>query len=191
MGDGFIVQAAEDIGPTWWDLTTEAGNYLMLLRAPKLLKRWGYGDLVPANPSSVAGLPVVWVGKAAGPKGLQGRITDHLFGDSRKSSLRQTIGALMKTDLGLTSIKRQGDYHFWFGVDEGLLTGWMYDYAAFAYRPSPDPAREEHRLIATLRPVLNIKEQEGCAFSQHLLQLRRTCLGCGMAVPKRIRKRLM
>ena len=115
-------------------------------------------------------------------KGFAAR--DHFYpqNGSSGSTLRRSLGALLKDDLNLTALPRdksgrwQSHYNYRFPVEgEAALSEWMFRSLTLARIPfEGDIAAAEGKLIALLKPPLNLT---GWSNKQRamLLDCRRVC----------------
>jgi hypothetical protein len=122
-------------------------------------------------PTPVSGAALLYVGSSE-RLGLRTRMLHHLHGDSRKSTLRQSIGVILARHLGLRGVAAPGRTAFHFGKGEKILSRWMQENLQFSHLCCEYPVDAERLLMQTHRPPLNIKECERSPFAQHLLALR-------------------
>lgn len=99
---------------------------------------------------------------------IRKRIGDHLFGDSRKSTFRQSLGILLTDDLGLSPIGVRGQAGFHFGEGEADLSIWIQSNLWFAYQATDKPIELERALVRAGNPPFNIKERERDPFARAL-----------------------
>lgn len=170
----FTVRSARDIAAEWWTLPEDAGVYGLLFRdGAAWLDACGYGTFSQRKPALIDGYELLSVGSTT-RLNLQKRISHHVFGDSRVSSLRRTVGALFGGAVGLRPYGDPGVCNFRFDDEgEAWLTNFLIDNALFAFRHSPEPAVEEMWLIKRHKPPFNIQGLERTRFAKHLLALRR------------------
>lgn len=116
------------------------------------------------------GAPVIYVGSTA--ESLQRRIGYHLHGDSRKSTFRMSLGALLQPTLGLQAEGTPGRTYFCFGDGEAALTHWIKAHSTIAFRPSTDPIELEKCLIGRHEPALNIAHRRQSKSAARLMELR-------------------
>ena len=89
--------------------------------------------------------------------------THFTTGKTGFSTLRRSIGALLKDELGLHPVQRGAgpsktnftNYRFT-GAGESDLTAWMLEHLHVGVNPRENPAPTERGLIATTRPPLNL-----------------------------------
>jgi len=111
---------------------------------------------------------------AAGPEGLiyvglatnleRRELENHLnTGATGRSTLRRSLGAILKNELSLTAVPRSASgsrskmSHFKFHLEgECRLTQWMLDCLEIGACSVADPKAVETLLISTLRPILNL-----------------------------------
>ncbi|MBE0418375.1 MAG: hypothetical protein IBX63_11480 [Coriobacteriia bacterium] len=97
------------------------------------------------------------------------------------STLRRSLGALLKDELHLTAVPRGNgktssnftNYRFE-AQGEQRLTGWMLEHLEVGVCPVDDPERVEAELLAQLSPVLNLKGSRNPLASK-IRALRKTC----------------
>jgi hypothetical protein len=116
-----------------------------------------------------SGYTLLYVGMASN---LRRRVKNHFAGDASRSTLRQTLGTL----LGMPLV-RGADERLTFGViGEDKLDEWMADNAVVGWWQSHAPQEQETRLIAELRPPLNLRHN-GHPFSEVVGRLRQKAQG--------------
>lgn len=118
---------------------------------------------------------VVYVGSAA-KTSVKKRVADHLFGDSRKSTMRQSLGLLLSANLKLVPQARSGNGGFHFGDGERVLTDWISANLKAAFVSSNRAIDLERQLQHDLSPALNIKEREWDPFARFLSSLRQAAV---------------
>lgn len=121
-----------------------------------------------------------YAGKADG--GLQGRITRTHLGDTGRSTLRRTYGALLREELDLRAIARPSggppkginytNYNFEARGDR-RLTGWMMKHLTVLAMPSNRPGHELE-LIDQFAPPLNLTGWQN-PWRMEIKALRRIC----------------
>ena len=127
----------------------EPGVYALFLRAAATL---------PGVAAGSDGL--LYVGKS--DRSLAGR--SHFTGSSSSSSPRRSLGALLRSELHLRAIPRDGSgsrsalIHYGFAVSgEWRLSQWMLDHLDYAFAVVEQPTKAtEARLIAGKTPPLNL-----------------------------------
>lgn len=124
---------------------------------------------------------VIYVGSAA-RSSVSKRVADHLYGDARRSTLRQSLGLLLRAELQLVPQARAGNGGFHFGDGEQALTKWISAHLKVAFRTSDRAIDLERQVQRALAPALNIKEREWDPFARSLSTLRQA------AVPKEMRR---
>jgi hypothetical protein len=104
-----------------------------------------------------------YVGKAA--DGLQKRIRREHYGDTGRSTLRRTLGAILKATLDLVARPRPGRgelkpinfTNYTFEADgDSRLTWWMGEHLSIEYRLTSQPKVVEDELMAQHQPPLNL-----------------------------------
>ena len=149
----------------------EAGTYLVFVdsRQP-LLERCGYLEFDKALPASIDGFNLMYVG-ATGDN-LRSRVMAHLYGNTRGSSLRMTLGVLLADELGLEPVGDPHRSYFEFGDGELRLTDWLRANTRIAWHVSDEPFVTEKELLRSLPIPLNITDRKRHAFSRYLMALR-------------------
>lgn len=132
-----------------------------------LLAAQGYYDMADACHGFIGMNPVVYVGSARFST-VRKRAADHLFGDARKSTFRQSLGLLLAQELGLSPIAAPGQTGFHFGRGEAALSSWIRTNLTLTFLASNDPISLEGQLMAANRPPLNIKGRERDPFARFL-----------------------
>lgn len=102
---------------------------------------------------------------------LRERLTTHLEGTARRSTLRYSLGALLIDTLNLEVVPH-GERKLSFGVTEGILTDWIRKHGRFAYYEHEKPWDVEKSLIRLLHPPLNIDHNPGNSFRETLKHKR-------------------
>jgi len=82
-------------------------------------------------------------------------IKNHFNGSARNSTVRKSIGCLLREELGLIPRKMAGD-KFNFGDSEEILSKWLRSNARVAFVAVDDPWLYEGEIISKLQPPLNI-----------------------------------
>jgi hypothetical protein len=118
------------------------------------------------------GAYLLYVGIASDKrKGLYSRVREHFTLNAEGSTLRKSLGCLLEEKLG-TVLVRAGSRRT-FGPQELALTAWMQAHARVAWFPIESPERIERRLIDSLRPPLNLNQNETHPFHKTLTEIRR------------------
>jgi hypothetical protein len=110
----------------------------------------------------------------ADDQSLPERICDKHLVSANVSTLRLSLGCLLREKLGLELRCTSGDNYNW-GAGEAKLTEWMADHAFVAWCPHGDPHTLEQGAIARYRPPLNINGNKHHPFCEHLRALRGRC----------------
>jgi hypothetical protein len=164
------VPAAELTAPDG-GLPLERGVYFIFFDSGQLLlERSGYLEFGDDFPFSKDGFDLLYVG--ATMSHLRRRVLDHLTGNSRSSSLRMTVGALLTLELGLDPVGDGSRTYFHFGDGERRLTNWLVANTRIACVPSVDPFHEEKQILANAPLPFNISERKRHPYSKYLMTLR-------------------
>ncbi len=140
-----------------------------------LLERSGYLDFDNVYPPSFDGFDLLYVG--ATMDSLRRRAMQHVVGDSRTSSLRMTVGALLAGDLDLDPVGDGSRTYFNFGDGERRLTQWLCAHTRVAVHPCPQPFAIEKWLLREYAVPLNLSERKRHPFSKYLMALRAVYAG--------------
>lgn len=103
---------------------------------------------------------------------LRARLLNHLKGDSRCSSLRASLGCLLKERLGLEITTYRKKSYFSFGEGEARLSDWIREHTSVALWPCRDPEELERALIRALPSPLNIVDGRDRRYARFLLAIR-------------------
>lgn len=168
--DGYSRVTARTIGDTPDQVPDAPGVYTALLeRRDGLVKALEDAGL---DHSALADepRPIVYIGSSG--SSLRRRLRTHVVGDSRRSTLRMTLGALLAPQLGLEPIGTPGHTYFEFGGQEAVLSRWIEDHLSFAFFECVAPVSIESAMIIQCRPALNISYQRASRHARRLMQLR-------------------
>ena len=122
----------------------------------------------------------MYVGKA--DDGLRGRLKTHMM-DTGRSTLRRSLGALLRVDLDLEARPRasRGEptetsfQNYTFGeAGDRRLTNWMLEHLVVAASPIDSPTSAEGQLLAKLRPPLNLTKWPN-PWRSKMLEARKYC----------------
>lgn len=97
-------------------------------------------------------------------------IKNHFNGSARNSTVRKSIGCLLREELGLIPCKKDGN-KFNFGDGEEILSKWLRSNASVAFVAVDEPWLYEDAIISKLQPPLNI-DGNPHPFSKILKDLR-------------------
>lgn len=152
----------------------ERGIYVIAGRAAiPLLDLLGYYGTAHSCHGFIGREPIIYVGAASsGYSSIRKRAADHLFGDSRKSTFRQSIGVALASKLNLRPVAAVGRSGFHFGDGEKALSSWICSNLALAYTACRDPIGLERIVMKASHPPFNIKEREWDPFARQLSALR-------------------
>ena len=139
------------------------------------LERSGYLDSDKAFPPALGCFELLYVGATA--DSLRRRALQHVSGDSRTSSLRMTVGALLAADLDLEPVGDESRSYFNFGDGERRLTNWLCEHARVAVHPCVQPFVLEKALLRQHAIPLNLSERKRHSFSKYLMALRAVYAG--------------
>jgi len=108
--------------------------------------------------------------------GLRGRIRTHYRGDADRSTLRRTLGCLLKQDLGIHLAPMGGSHRLDFGEGETALTQWMASNAKVVWMLYDSPWQVEPEIISLIRPPLNLQHNHDHPFHSTLSAIRAQCI---------------
>ena len=174
-GRSVTMMWARDFAARWWDAATAVpGVYAVLAdRANGLLRRCRYLDFCETPPPRIQGRLLLNIGSTS-RMDLGRRLNHHLWGDSRRSSLRRTL-AVLWSPCWVLPHGEPGMPSFHLGDrGEDWATDFLLSHAHFAWWPSEEPAHEEAALIAEHTPITNLKGLERLPWTQRVLGLRRS-----------------
>ncbi|HEX4196215.1 MAG TPA: hypothetical protein VHZ26_02110 [Caulobacteraceae bacterium] len=148
------------------------GVYVALMPdGVEFLARWGYFKFDQRMPSVINGHPILYAGMSS-LCGVRHRIDNHARGDSRVSTLRMTLGALLRKNLALAAITVPKKTYFHFGDREAHLSTWIRQNLMFGFHSCSNPAQLERHVIRNGVCPLNISERRAHPFSRHLMAIR-------------------
>ena len=152
------------------------GTYMIFFDSGTLfLEQAGYLDFSAEFPLSIDGFDLLYAG--ATRDSLRVRALQHVVGDSRSSSLRMTVGALLAHELALEPVGDGTRTYFSFGDGERRLTDWLCAHTRVAVHPCDDPFALEKELLRSFPIPLNITERKRHAYSKYLMALRAVYAG--------------
>lgn len=121
-----------------------------------------YVGISPKKPSSA--------GKES-KQNLQKRLSNHYSGNASGSTLRLTLGSLLREELGIELRETRGRWTF--GEGEEVLSAWMAGHARVSWVTDPQPWILEDHLIETLSLPLNLQGNAHHPFQATLSAARR------------------
>lgn len=145
------------------------------------------GDEFPYFGDKVTKHHIIYIGKTEYSQKKRDEKTHFATGATGSSTVRKSIGSLLRTKNNLIPIPRNNlDYqkrrfsHFKFDTrSEEIITEWMINNLALAFYEYSGSRKEikylEAELINTLVPVLNISKNPKSSFRKFLQQLRKEC----------------
>lgn len=149
--------------------------------AQLLLERSGYLEFDSAFPLNRDGFDLLYVGATASD--LRIRALQHLVGDSRSSSLRMTVGALLAEELALDPVGDGSRTYFSFGDGERRLSEWLAANTRLAFWECDTPFVLEKHLLRTYPVPFNISDRKRHPFSKYLMSIRAFYAGRPRSVP--------
>jgi len=148
--------------------------------ATRGLYAWFFDNVPPTVPlgdvSAHHGLKLLYVGIAPSrpttSSTLRSRVRQHHRGNASASTLRLTLGCLLRDQLAIQLRRTGSTGRLTFGKEgEEQLSDWMATNAFVCWVEHPEPWRVAREVIATLRPPLNLGENEGHPFCAQLSAL--------------------
>ncbi|WP_026453332.1 GIY-YIG nuclease family protein [Saccharomonospora iraqiensis] len=128
-----------------------------LPRAPGLYAWWASPDVLPDFPGTAhpdtPELRLLYLGITT--RTLRSRVTAEHLRQSRRSTLRRTLAALLMADEGYRT-RREHGHVVLTGDDEDRLTTWMRARLRLTWAGHHDPRPVETALLAELAPPLNL-----------------------------------
>jgi hypothetical protein len=104
---------------------------------------------------------------------LRSRIRQHYRGNASGSTLRLTLGCLLRERLGIRLCRTGAKDRLTFADGEQKLSDWMAANASVCWVEHPRPWDIEERVITELRPPLNLAANRTHPFHASLTALRR------------------
>lgn len=140
---------------------------------------WYFNEMphpdLPGVETSFNGWSLLYIGIAPGRAGsnstLRTRINTHLRATARRSTLRLTLGSLLKERLGLQPMPASGKISF--GSGEIAISDWLDAHARIAWVECPAPWEIEAEVVRALGVPLNRAHNQAHAFYLTLGELRR------------------
>lgn len=127
------------------------------------------------------GKALLYVG--ASDNRLRERLGVHTKRDASRSTLRKTLGCLLKKELGI-ELRVQRDKRIWFGDEgEALLSQWMADSLFVHWSEINRPMDLEGELIDKLYTPLNIQENPDHPFRSILEPMRKAAIRRARELP--------
>lgn len=152
-------------------LPSEPGTYFVFFDSGQLLlERSGYLEFDQSYPFNLDGFDLLYVGATA--DSLRLCAMQQVVGDSRSSSLRMTVGALVADDLNLDPVGDDSRTYFNFGDGERRLTEWLCAYTRVAVHVTDQPFVVEKMLLRSLTVPFNISDRKRHPYSKYLTNLR-------------------
>lgn len=108
-------------------------------------------------------------------RNLRERIKSHFNGNAYGSTLRFSLGCLLRDDLGITLQPTSSKKGLTFGDGEKDLNMWLSQNAFVTWVLSRKPWELEEELIGMFKPPLNILKNDHHPFSQKLKSIRSAC----------------
>ena len=143
------------VRPTRWTTVNAIENDRRVVPAAAGIYGWWFDTPPPGVPLQNAmqsdGRYWLYVGVAGGRAGskrtLRRRITNHVRGPVRVSTLRRTLAALLSESLGLDIVRSESGKALLGPEDETRLTSWMNDHMQVTWIKHERPRVLEERLL--------------------------------------------
>ena len=138
-------------------------------------------DEVPlADCHAVRGWTLLYVGispaRPNSKQNLRKRLRQHFRGNARGSTLRKTLGCLLREKLLLEYRRITTASARFTSEGEARLSQWMADHARVAWTTTPEPWIVEELLIQRLSLPLNLKGNETHLFYPRLAEMRKAMM---------------
>lgn len=153
-------EIAEDIS----SVPERPGVYVMFWSCP----RYTDEDTVEAGPFRFDLIPL-YTGATA--DSLRLRIKRHIFGDTRVSTLRASLGLILRAQLGLRAIPIPKKRYFYFEPEQ-RLTNWIVSNTAVGYCEADNPFTVEKAMLINQAGLLNIQGCDPTPLTRRLQMLR-------------------
>jgi hypothetical protein len=133
----------------------------------------GLEDLVPYGMHRLAnGAVLLYIGTAPSRKessnNLRKRIRMHLTGNASGSTLRLSLGSVLRSTLGIGLQETGRTHRLTFRGGERLLNEWLDENAYVTWQTVAEPWALEPIVIRDLQPPLNLQHNETHPFSKAL-----------------------
>lgn len=123
-----------------------------------------YAGIAPRAPSTSG---------AVSKRTLRDRMRNHMSGNAASSTLRRTLGCLLRDQIG-TVLRRVGTRRrLTFHTAEANLSQWMEQNAFVCWATTPEPWHVETRVISSVNLPLNLDQNRDHSFHRTLSELRR------------------
>lgn len=114
---------------------------------------------------------------------MQSRVRYHYTGNAEGSTLRLTLGVLLRDELGIELRRVGSGKRRTFSTGEHALSAWMADHARVSCTPHPEPWLLEETLIASLDLPLNLDQNRHHPFHTELSRQRSEAKAAAAALP--------
>jgi hypothetical protein len=168
------LRPTQEVADTIDQIPEVSGVYMVFGDSAEVLEGTGYDTMENRDPFRVAGADLLYVGSSTT---LRTRIARHLRDDSRTSSLRMSLGTVLRFKLDLTVHPHLTKHYFDFGPGEARLTRWLCENTAMAIWPCAHALDLEKALIRNIPTPMNISDRRTHPFSRYLMGLRRRLTG--------------
>ena len=138
----------------------------------------------PTSENVINNGDIIYIGKTEKSQKSRDAQTHFKSGKTGSSTLRRSLGAILRQDLGLHPIprskteSRMRDYKF-IEESEKKLTAWMVDNLSLSYFIINDGKRiirkAEIEIIKEISPILNITHNSSSPYVSMLKELRKKC----------------
>lgn len=137
-------------------------------------------SIVPAsNCNELGNYKLLYVGIApssgTSSATLRSRIRTHFRANASGSTLRLTLGCILREQLGLRLQPTGRTARLTFMDGESILSGWLGNNALATCVPCDRPWEIESSIIRSISLPLNLRHNNEHPFYEKLLEIRRTC----------------
>lgn len=172
----YLIQPASAIKKYPSLIPEESGVYAFVLDDPTALDAALERSGLVLDSLCLGSRPIIYLGSSN--DSIRRRVGCHLSDDTRRSTLRMSLGALMAEELQLEARAIPGRPYFCFEpASEAVLSAWINRFVSVAVRPTASATIEERRMIVDRDPLLNINGRRQSPSAWTLLMLRRRCQG--------------
>lgn len=145
-----------NFNPDWPNserIPDKPGNYIVLFKSSVPFPSIGYN----IKCATYQNMAIVYTG-SAGTSLNKRIISQHLRGNASLSTLRLSLGCLMRYELIPRDVDNPDNGHIRFSDnDELAISLWMQNNLIFCYLPNDNPEELENQLIKQLNPPLNLQ----------------------------------
>jgi hypothetical protein len=156
------------------DCIPECPGIYLIFANPQMLANSPHQQLERRKLLMLENKALVYIGMASN---LRIRLGNHLNSDTRSSSFRMSVAALLRERLKVPIQSSRMGHICYLGEAEERLTNWIRKRTAVLLWPCETPGAVEKALIKHLPCPLNITDRRGHPFSRYLIEQRRLLSG--------------